>query len=124
MSENKPVQVLHQEHLDWLHDLNFFQDEIKFYQNKLLQIIYRNFQEVNRDTAEEYRQIFLRKLKKIDDLRHTIYEHEMKMAASAHQGEEISTSDHELIRNKMDDFESSFNEMRKTFKSFVAHHMS
>ena len=44
------VYFVHKEHKDWMGKLNFYQDEIKFFQNELYKVVQENEITFNRGT--------------------------------------------------------------------------
>ena len=60
----------HKEHKEWLSKLNFYQDEIKFFQNELLSVLHEHIDRMSIiELVDEYRDIFIKKLRQIDELR-------------------------------------------------------
>ena len=117
------LNSLHQDHIAWLSRLDFFQDEIKFFQNKLFQAILEDENSIiNQGMVEEYRELFFLTLKRIDDIRHDILNHEQMIKR---EGRENFTPphDHESVALHVQEMEDNFLELRKRFKSFAAHHI-
>lgn len=73
----KSTAFVHQEHKEWLQQLNFYQDEIKFFQNELAMVLHKHLDRFEFiENVDEYKNIFLKKLQHIDELRHKIILHE------------------------------------------------
>ncbi|MFT4759607.1 MAG: hypothetical protein ACI9XO_004928 [Paraglaciecola sp.] len=112
---------LHQEHKDWMSKLNFYQDEIKFFQNELVLVLTKNSD--NFSTIEhvaEYRDIFLKKLTLIDNLRYEIMGHERHLADNIPTKMDF-LSVHPLIRKSFNEFEVAHATLKDNFRGFAAH---
>ena len=107
----------HQEHREWLSQLDFYQDEIKIFQHDLMDVVQKHpnyFHMV--EHVDEYRSILLRKIQHIDDLRHRIMLH-VRHLALEHQ--EIQDT-HEVLKSEMENFVQDFEEMKGNFRRFVS----
>jgi hypothetical protein len=114
-------EFVHQEHQQWLSQLNFYQDEIKFFQNELALVLHRNMDSLSIiEYVEEYKEILLKKLEHIDELRHDIISHEKKLKKDTN-GDLGEPQPHEMVREKFDTFVQDFELMKKNFKRFAAH---
>ena len=72
------ITHIHQEHRDWLSKLDFYQDELKIFQNELAQVIRRFPRRMSLlEHVDEYRKILLKKLEHIDDFRNSIAKQEV-----------------------------------------------
>ncbi len=111
----------HQEHRMWISRLNFYQDEIKFFQNELGVVLHKHINYLSiLEHVDEYRNILLKKLKLIDELRHDIIIHEKRIATEIDFGEgELKY--HNKIRRKYKRFVDNFEALKKNLKRFVAH---
>ncbi len=119
VNNQKKLDNLHSEHLRWLSDLNFYQDEIKFFQNTLLDAALHNVKNINMEKVGEYRKMLMNYLMLIDDFRFQIYAHEKVMSQKALENKE-SGEDHTDMRMEMEEFEKSILDLRKKFKDFIA----
>ncbi len=114
---------LHQEHTTWLGDLDFFQDEIKFFQNKLFSaLLEKDHSLINEEHVTEYRELFFLTLKRIDDIRHEILRHEMMIKREGRESFDRNHN-HDHLTEQMAHFETSMLDLRKRFKAFAAHHI-
>ncbi len=111
----------HKEHREWLSQLNFYQDELKFFQNELLLVLHAHNDHLSIiELVDEYRDLFMKKLRQIDELRMHIILHEkalVKMEKSS--SEELW--EHTEVRDKIHEFVEEFESMKKNFKRFAAH---
>lgn len=117
------LSTLHHDHQQWISQLDFFQDEIKFFQNKLFTAILENdHSPLTEEHVAEYRELFFLHLRRIDDIRHDILRHEqmIKEAGRESFGKE---HDHDHVSEQMQHMEAALMELRKRFKAFAAHHV-
>lgn len=113
------TSFVHREHKEWLSKLNFYQDEIKFFQNELIIVLHKHAYRFSFvESVDEYRKIFQKKLEHIDDLRHHIMDHERKLLS---EEDEESEMNHQQIRERFNEFESDFKLVKKNFKRFAAY---
>ena len=112
---------LHQEHRDWLSELNFVQDEIKYFQYKLAEILAHD-PEHNQDEINSFKAILLGFLQEIDELRHSIHTHEYYLSYfkehKLREGKVIQPS-HEDKKLEMTIFHNKYEEFKKNLKSFM-----
>ena len=110
----------HQEHRDWLSTLDFYQDEIKFFQNELAMILHANMGSMSiLEHADEYKMIFRKKLETLDELRHAIVNHDISLAKNATEEAEIDKT-HDQVRKNYETFKENFDLMKQNFKRFAA----
>lgn len=121
MDELKGITCHHKEHLDWLNQLNYFQDEIKIFQNNLLVVLQQHADRLSIiEHLDEYRRILLRKLESIDTLRHQIILQEKQMVSDLKLSADL-VWDHQELRLRMKDFENDFNVMKDNLRRFTAY---
>lgn len=115
------VAFMHKDHRNWLSQLNFYQDEIKFFQNELVNVIHSHMNSLSIiESVDEYKSIFLKKLARIDDLRHQITKHELELAST--RGETSAYHEmHQQTRSDFMRFVEEFEMMKKNFKRFAAY---
>lgn len=112
---------VHKEHRDWINQLNFYQDEIKFFQNELVQVHHKHFGETAiLGTVEEYKEIFLKKLQHIDELRHDIVLHEKQLSKRL-ETKNPDLQPHHEVRDRYHVFVQGFELLKHNFKRFIAH---
>lgn len=118
------LNELHKDHLHWLSELDFFQDEIKFFQNKLFtSILESDHGPITEEHVAEYRELFFLNLRRIDDLRHQILRHEVMIKREGRESFE-KIHDHDSLRTYMTELEHALMELRKRFRAFASHHIS
>ena len=111
----------HKEHREWLSQLNFYQDEIKFFQNELLVVLHEHNDHLSIvELVDEYRDILMKKLRQIDELRMHIILHEKSLVKM-----EVANSKelwhHSEVRDKINEFVNEFEMFKKNFRRFAAH---
>lgn len=107
------ITLENQEYRDWLSQLNFYQDEIKIFQNELLRVIHKHPDYLAIvEHVEEYRAIFLRKLQHIDDLRH-------QLLLLHHPPSSIEPP--EKLKLKIEQFTTAMEELKVNFRRFASH---
>ncbi|RED43651.1 hypothetical protein DFQ10_105251 [Winogradskyella eximia] len=111
------LDVLHFESREWLDTLDFYTDEVRFFENLL------NKKEASKNNNPEYEKM-LKDLDKIhkdlfDDLKESIIKHEQLLSRIELAEKGLSDNDyrekHQHIYNKMNTFSNDF----KTFKKIV-----
>ena len=111
------LDVLHFESREWLDTLDFYTDEVRFFENLL------NKKEASKNNNPEYEKM-LKDLDKIhkdlfDDLKESIIKHEQLLSRIELSEKGLSDNDyrekHQHIYNKMNTFSNDF----KTFKKIV-----
>lgn len=115
------IEKLHQEHNVWLQQLDFYQDEIRFSQNRLLQVVLKHIHTVNMETVADFRRNFLEMLGLIDECRHIIAAHEGEMAAAS-QNPGSKVHDHSIMRREMAALEKKFSLLRADFQTLLTKH--
>lgn len=121
MSEETTVKFHHKEHNAWINKLDFYQDEIKIFQNNLSKVIQAHPDLYSIiEIVDEYRKILLKKLKKIDNMRYQIalHEHRLATGADVHMSELIW--DHHEVRDRLLEFESNFDKLKSAIRHFMS----
>jgi hypothetical protein len=111
----------HQEHREWLLQLDFYQDQIKTFQNELMLVIQKHADLFNIiEHVEEYRAIFIKKLQRLDSLRHQIMLHEWQIAQQ-HPTDERMQAAHIATAADLERFIRDFEHLRNNFRRFAAY---
>ena len=111
----------HKEHKEWLSQLNFYQDEIKFFQNELLAVLHLHIDRLSIvELVDEYRDIFMKKLRQIDELRMQIVLHE-RLLSKMEDPKAEELWHHTEVRDKINEFRDDLEVLKKNFKRFAAH---
>jgi hypothetical protein len=110
---------LHVEHQQWLENLRFYEDELAFLKRKLAELLVRNNSEDVRIEIERYQNQVIIQKNEIDELRHSIKEHETYIERNLKPGNEKTFYDHSKERDRMETFEKLFKEMKNAFTRFM-----
>ncbi|MDX1943038.1 MAG: hypothetical protein SFU99_20915 [Saprospiraceae bacterium] len=116
--EQMDQNSIHQQHRQWLSQLDFYEDEVKIFREELLGVVQKHpnyFRMV--EHVDEYRTILMRKLEHIDNLRHQIVLHERNLV----EHENIAMSDHNILKTAIENFVQDFEAMKANFRRFVSH---
>lgn len=122
MAESTFIGTLqHKEHRQWLSKLDFYQDQIKIFQNELVQVLHRhpNYLSII-EHVDEYRGIFIKKLERIDEFRHQIILHEKRLSETLSPDTE-DLWDHSTMRIQVEEFIQEFEDLKQNFRRFAAH---
>lgn len=123
MEKSESKLVLHQEHREMLNVLNFMQDEIKYFQNRLAEVVALNTGAEVQSKSKEYKSYFLEHLAEIDEYRHSVYlqEHYLAYFAKNRLNEgRVIEPEHKAIKSRFEDFQEGFKEMKHNFTLFLA----
>lgn len=113
----------HKEHKEWLSQLDFYADEIKIFQKELSMIMERHPNQFSlTEHADEYTEIFRKKLDDINKLKlqSKLHEHELTKEQEP-MSEELW--DHETTRVQILKFVTKFEKLKKNFRRFVSRQM-
>lgn len=117
----------HEEHLDWLKKISFYNDELKIMQERLEEVNSKNSgKEVKKD-IEHFQNQFLIQTKTMNDMKRSIKVDEKVIMANINQNPVASdhrtAEDHSEERENIQSFENNFNKLRNEFKEFLAKRM-
>lgn len=119
VSLEKAIQ--HKDHQRWLSQLNFYQDEVKIFQNTLLLVLHKHPCSLSCvEHVEEYRRILLKKLAHIDELRYKIICHEQALTDRSATAEQPEATHHE-VAGAIKAFVKDFEKMKRNLRGFIAH---
>lgn len=109
-----PLEVLHEESLEWLEEIEFWKDETAFFYT--LMITKSEEQPPSKSLLGIQNHIIYLSAEKIDDLKLAIQRHERYLAGmlkSKRQDEGAYRAQHKAIAKKVHDFEMEMREMKK-----------
>ena len=103
--------------------LDYYQDELNIFQKELGRVLLE-FPDLYSiiEHVDEYRGIFIKKMKKIDKFRREITLHERHLADEGLR-ENTDLWDHMELRDKFIDFGYKFDKLKTNFRRFVAKHL-
>ena len=122
MAKTPSYSEIHQEHRQWLTDLNFYHDELKYYQNQLAQIAARDTEDAYHKKIISFKRRFFETLEKIDKLRYTIYKHERELAEHEQLAERTRVhvnEDHHSKKEEFNKFLDDYEQLKEDFNAFV-----
>ncbi len=122
----KTVQELHEEHLAWMNELQFAEDELGIYQRRLEDLVRKRQDREMMRALEHFQNQFVRQQEVINDLKHRMRRHEhritslVKEAGGKKDVDEIFATDHKVLREDMAQFRKLFQELKMDFYRFLA----
>lgn len=124
MTEEKTPNYseIHQEHRQWLTTLNFYHDEIKYFQTRLAEMASRDDEDQFHQKIINFKASFFDMLQKIDELRYSIYKHEKKVVSEYELSKRTRVSindDHHSKKNEIQQFEKDYEQLKKDFNNFL-----
>ena len=123
MDKLKLNSQYHKEHKEWLSQLDFYFDEIKIFQKELSIIMDRHPAQFSiTEHAEEYNDIFSKKMKEIEKLKSKLQAHEHELTKESDPVMD-DLWDHETTRVNVLKFVTKFEKMKKNFRRFVSRQM-
>ena len=123
MAKTPTYTEIHQEHRQWLTDLNFYHDEVKYYQNQLAQIAARDTEDHYHKKIVTFKRRFFETLEQIDKLRYNIYKHEKELAEQEQLAERTRihiNEDHHAKKEEFNKFLDSYEQLKEDFNAFAS----
>lgn len=112
------------EHQEWIKAMDFYKDDLQLLQKRLMEIAGKNNGHDTMAEVEHFQNQFIVQRNNIDELRHSIKEHENVVAADArvHAGkmESSHSGRHAELKDQVVSFEKIFNELRHEFNIFLS----
>ena len=127
MDTPQSYRQIHQEHRQWLTDLNFYHDELKYYQNQLAQVAARDNEDHYHQKIVTFKRRFFDTLERIDELRYAIYKHERELAQREQLAERTQVhinEDHHSRHKELDNFKKEYEQLKSEFHEFASHVLS
>lgn len=120
-------ELLHQEHLLWINELNFIQDEIKHFQNRLAQVLVnkRKDDDFVKDVSY-YRKKCLEILNEVDEHRFTIATYEQHLAEREELNNRLKIripEDHHTEKEKIRLFLGNYEDLKKEINDFISNNL-
>jgi predicted nucleic acid-binding Zn-ribbon protein len=120
ITENAFLSDLHFEHKLWINELNFFEDEINTFENRLEELARQHLS--NREVMvdlERFQNQFIRQKEVINDLKSDIRRHEHHIseiaAAQPDSAGQPKFQDHTFLRERMETFRKLYGELKSDF---------
>lgn len=124
MKTTKTIYQLHEDHKIWLNKLAFYEDEILIMKGRLTEIVKKNTSKEVLAFVEHFQNQLIVQKEQIDILNHEVNSHEASIEAKANKKSVASGQkkffDHSEQRDKIESFESNFNDLRKELIHFLS----
>ncbi len=118
---------LHFEHNQWRSELDFWEDELKSFKNRLEELVNRWTDKEVLAQLEHFQNSFIRHGEIIDILQHDINAHETNMSSLDAKGENALNKDlvktHLEFRNRMETHRHIYANLKKDFFKFLSKYM-
>ncbi|UPT67576.1 MAG: hypothetical protein M0D57_02565 [Sphingobacteriales bacterium JAD_PAG50586_3] len=121
--ETQKAYTLHEEHKIWLNKLDFYADDIMIQEKCLQEVVAKNTDKEVLAMAHHFENQFIMRKEQIDELRHSIKEHELFIANKISHNpaaDHVDMNDHPKERDTIETFEKSFAESRTEFVGFLS----
>ena len=120
----KYVSELHQEHVDWIDQLNSCKEEISTFKHRLEEIVMANTNTEVLANVEHFQNQFIRHNEVIDELKHEINGEENLMIKKT-QTDNVATDHRKADENmelvdQMKSFDKIYTDLKKEFQDFVS----
>lgn len=118
---------LHADHVEWLKALDFYQDEILIFRNRLAEVSAKNSSSDVKKEVEKYQNKFIIQKNEIDNLKHYIHGSEREMEEEIKKNpvavDHRKTTEDLNIRDKVEMFVKLFADLKEEFNEFVGKHL-
>jgi hypothetical protein len=118
---------LHFEHKQWRRELFFWEDEIKSFRNRLVELVNRWTNKTVLAQLDHYQNQFKIQEEAINELLDDINLHEINISEHSKKGEDVLDTSvvkkHIEFRNHMDTQRRIYNELKKEFFRFLSEYM-
>lgn len=117
------ITQLHLEYQRWINELAFYKEEIKLFENYLVNIVRSNTNSEVAVSVEHFQNQFILQNEVIDYLKHDLKMSEKHLAAFVKELsglglENIRMDNHSNLRERMKTFRTIFTELKKEFREF------
>lgn len=124
MHTKEQLLEMHSEHNEWQNKIKFYRDEIKGLNNQLPEMLTKGASPQTLASVEHFQNQFILQNEVLDIMRHDFKQHENKIEA-IQQGQQNThdvslTGNHESYKEKLNQFEKIFHDLRVEFNTFKA----
>ncbi|MFZ4426967.1 MAG: hypothetical protein ACOYOO_07405 [Saprospiraceae bacterium] len=121
--QENQAQDLHFEHILWIKELDFFEGELKFFENRLGDLVmrYRSIEVLAQ--LEHFQNQFIRQKEVLDKLSRDIRVHEQALSLKIKKEQPLSDllpGEHTELRRRMADFRKIYSGLKEKFFAFLA----
>ena len=117
------VQVLHFEHRTWMNELEFFEGELHFFENRLSDLVMRYREIEVLAKLEQFQNQFIRQKEVLDKLLRDIRVHEQQLGLKLQKELDLQdhfVNDHANMRARMNSYRKIYNELKTDFFQYLA----
>ena len=122
--EGTKIDVLHAEHREWINKLEFYKDDIVILRKRIEEIAMKNTARDVMARVEHFQNQFIIQRNEIDEFHHSIKQHENELEKIIIQNPEAAhrmrLADHPEMRQRMEQYEIIFHELRQELVHFLA----
>ena len=122
--ETVKIEVQHAEHREWLNKIDFYYDDLKIMRHRLEEVAARNTNKSLMAQVEHFQNQFVIQRNELDEMKHAIHQAESGIAENvAQNGTAVnrrSMPDNVSMRDRVEQFEKLFLQLRKELMTFVA----
>jgi hypothetical protein len=124
MKTGENMYAQHADHTEWLTKMKFYTDEITILQNRLEEIASKNSHQEVLSLVEHFQNQLIVQKNNIDEILHSIKLHENEIEKEIEKNpvaaDHRNMPTHKEVKDKIDTFEKTFNELRAEFRNFAA----
>lgn len=121
------LRDLHYEHRLWRNELSFYKEELNILEERLKEIIDKNYDHEVEANVESYQNRFDLQRDHISELKHRVKKHEQYLASYAEDHpiavDHAYFTDHTQLREDMDRFRELYMELKVAFNRFAVRWM-
>lgn len=118
---------LHQDHVEWLKALDFYDDELLIFKKRLAEVSAKNTSVDVKKEVEKYQNKFIIQKNEIDNLKHYVHGAERDMEEEIKKNpvavDHRKTTEDLNIRDKVEVFVKLFAELKEEFNEFVGRNL-
>lgn len=115
---------LHFEHVQWLNELRFWEDELKSFNNRLSETIMKDISQEAKAQIEHFHNKFILHERAIDQIKNEVKKHESVLAhISSDQDSQMSEDtvvDHAQIRDSMATERTMYTQLKSEYYTFLS----
>lgn len=123
MHTKEQLLEMHSEHNEWQNKINFYRDEIKGLNKVLSDMVTKSSSPSVLVSVEHFQNQFILQNEVLDIMRHDFKQHENVIEAvqkgKVGNTESLLADNHDLYREKLDQFGKIFHDLRTEFKAFT-----
>lgn len=120
-------ELAHFEHTQWRNELSFWESELKFFNERLGEIVSKWTDKTVMAELEQFQNQFIRQAEVIDTLQHEINVHETEIAEHLKKNIDVLNIEHaehhKSFQGKMETQRTIYADMKKKFFNFLSKYM-